>query len=80
MHLLRVMDELKKPAVVTDRLRRDYEDLKIYDRLSMKGGVRTILRMDEVAQTVNAYWNTDSNNSNNSADSNDEDSLVSVIS
>ena len=74
------MDELKKPAVVTDRLRRDYEDLKIYDRLSMKGGVRTILRMDDVAQTVHAYWNTDSNNSNNSADSNDEDSLVSVIS
>ena len=42
--------------------------------------VRTILRMDDVAQTVHAYWNTDSNNSNNSADSNDEDSLVSVIS
>ena len=37
------VQELRKPAVVTDRLRRDYEDLKSFDWILMKCGVRKIL-------------------------------------
>ena len=73
------LDELRKPATVTDRLRRDYQDLKVYDRKSMKGGIQRILKFPDVIKAVNEYWNSPSINSNKSADSNDEDdSLVSV--
>ena len=47
--------ELKKPAVVTDRLRRDYADLKSFDRISMKCGVRKILNLRQVVDSVNNY-------------------------
>ena len=50
------VQELKKPAVVTNRLRRDYDDLKLYDRVSMKAGVRKILTTAHVIQAVNTYW------------------------
>ena len=49
--------ELKKPAVVTDRLRRDYADLKNFDRISMKCGVRKILNLRQVVDAVNHYQN-----------------------
>ena len=73
--------ELKKPAVVTDRLRRDYGDLKTFDRISMKCGVRKILTSDEVVNAVNAYW-SDGYNPNASTSTsyanNEDDSLVSI--
>ena len=44
------LGELKRPAIVTDKLMRDYLDFKGYDRESMKGGVRSILQTKEVKQ------------------------------
>ena len=73
--------ELRKPAVVTDRLRRDYQDLKSFDRVSMKAGVRKILNTSEVIKAVNSYWNGGLDNMSNAVQSNnDDDSLVSTIS
>ena len=72
------VQELKKPAVVTDRLRRDYQDLKSFDRISMKSGVRKILGTVDVVKAVNDYW-CDGNYPDSSSllNSNDDDSLVS---
>ena len=42
--------------MVTDRLRRDYENLKQYNRISMKAGVRKILTTTHVIEAVNSYW------------------------
>ena len=72
------VEELKKPAVVTDRLRRDYLDLKCYDRISMKAGVRKILGLSEVIQAVNAYCSAEFNDLNAASNNNDDDSLVST--
>ena len=72
--------ELKKPAVVTDRLRRDYDDLRCYDRLSMKNGVRKILQIDDVVQAVNAYWSDGTSpNASNTFNNDDDSSLVSIV-
>ena len=73
------VQELRKPAVVTDRLHRDYEDLKCYGRISMKGGVRKILTMDEVIQALNAYWGDGTSPNATAAINNDDDSLVSIV-
>ena len=72
------VQELTKPAVVTDRLRRDYQDLKSFDRISMKSGVRKILGTVDVVKAVNDYWG-DGNSPDSSSllNSNDDDSLVS---
>ena len=72
--------ELRKPAVVTDRLHRDYGDLKTFDRTSMKCGVRKILTTDEVISAVNVYWSDGCipNTSINSYANNEDDSLVSI--
>ena len=69
--------ELRKPAVVTDRLRRDYHDLNSFDRVSMKCVVRKILSSSAVIQIVNAYWSDDCIPLSASTNSNDDDSLVS---
>ena len=71
------VEELKKPAVVTDRLRRDYHDLKSFDRISMKCQVRKILSSSETIQAVNAYWNDEFSQLNVTPSNNDDDSLVS---
>ena len=72
------VQELKKPAVVTDRLRRDYQDLKTFDRISMKSGVRKILGTIDVIKAVNDYWgNGKSPDSSSLLNNNDDDSLVS---
>ena len=74
------VQELKKPAVVTDRLRRDYDDLRCYDRLSMKNGVRKILQIDDVIEAVNAYWSDGTSPHATNAFNNDDDSsLVSIV-
>ena len=74
------VQELKKPAVVTDRLRRDYDDLRCYDRLSMKNGVRKILQIDDVVQAVNAYWSDGTSpNATNAFNNDDDSSLVSIV-
>ena len=72
------VQELTKPAVVTDRLRRDYQDLKSFDRISMKSGVRKILKSVDVIKAVNDYWG-DGNSPDSSSllNDNDDDSLVS---
>ena len=72
--------EVRKPAVVIDRLRRDYGDLKTFDRISMKCGVRKILTSDEVVNAVNAYWSDECtpNTSTTSYANNEDDSLVSI--
>ena len=71
------VQELRKPAVVTDRLRRDYHDLKSFDRISMKCGVRKILSSSETIQAVNAYWNDEFSPLNVTPSNNNDDSLVS---
>ena len=74
------VQELRKPAVVTDWLRRDYDDLRCYDRLSMKNGVRKILQIDDVIQAVNAYWSDGTSPNATTAINNDDDSsLVSIV-
>ena len=50
------LPELKKPAAVTDRLRRDYVDLMDYNRNSMKNGVRKILNSSSVIKAIYDYW------------------------
>ena len=49
------VQELKKSDVVTDRLRRDYHDLKVFGCVLMKAGVRKILSTMDVIQAVNEY-------------------------
>ena len=74
------VQELRKPVVVTDRLRRDYDDLRCYDRLSMKNGVRKILQIDDVIEAVNAYWSDGTSPHATNAFNNDDDSsLVSIV-
>ena len=48
--------ELRKPAQVTDRLRRDYDDLVQFERSSMKNGVRKILNSSNVIKAIYDYW------------------------
>ena len=48
--------ELRTPAKVVDKLRRDFLDLSGYNRASMKMGVRKILNLQEVVVSVNAHW------------------------
>ena len=69
--------ELKKPAVVTDRLRRDFDDLKGFDWVSMKCGVRRLLNAAEVIQAVSAYCNVGSSSNETATFNNDDGSLVS---
>ena len=69
--------KLKKPGVVTDRLHRDYEDLRSFDWILMKCGVRKILTLANVVQAVNAYWNGISSSNEGASVKNDDDSLVS---
>ena len=72
------VQELRKPAVVTDRLRRDYFDLQSFDRISMKCGVRKIMGHAYVIQAVNTYWSDECSDFNaSSSNNNDDDTLVS---
>ena len=74
------LQELRKPAVVTDRLRRDYADLAVFDRTSMKCGVRKILTTTQVVNAVNAYWGEEQSPKNAATGftANEDDSLVSM--
>ena len=47
---------LKKPAEVTDKLRRAFARLCVYNRDSMKGGVARLIKEDEVREAVVAYF------------------------
>ena len=73
------VEELRKPAVVTDRLRRDYDDLRQFDRVSMKAGIRKILTTSEVVKAVNAYWSGAVDDSTIGGCKNDEEVMVSNI-
>jgi hypothetical protein len=48
--------ELRTPAKVVDKLRRDFADLNEFNRNSMKLGIRKILNSQEVVQCVNQFW------------------------
>ena len=48
--------ELRTPAKVVDKLRRDFADLGLFNRNSMKLGVRKILQLQEVVTAVNGHW------------------------
>ena len=50
------VQELRTPAKVVDKLRRDFANLKEFNRNSMKIGVRKILQHQEVVQKVNQFW------------------------
>ena len=49
--------ELRKPAAVTDKIRRDFPDLQSFCRNSMKVGVRKLLVSQEVHVAVQKHWN-----------------------
>ena len=63
--------------MVTDRLRRDCQDLKVFDRVLMKAGVRKILSTIDVIKAVNEYWGGTNAATSSSFLHNDDDSLVS---
>ena len=48
--------ELRTPAKVVDKLRRDFGNLKEFNRNSMKIGIRKILNQKDVVQSVNQFW------------------------
>ena len=48
--------ELRTPAKVVDKLRRDFANLKEFNRNSMKIGIRKLLQQQEVVQKVNQFW------------------------
>ena len=50
------VQELRTPAKVVDKLRRDFANLKEFNRNSMKLAVRKILQHVEVVQKVNQFW------------------------
>ena len=62
--------------MITDRLRRDYQDLKVFDRVSMKADVRKILSTMDVIKAVNEYWGGANAATSSSFLHNDDDSLV----
>ena len=80
------VDELRKPAQVTDRLRLDNADLMAFDRNSMKNAVRRFLLTREVEEAVRTFWNdhtssvtaTGAVNGNNMHNSNSDDEIVCV--
>ena len=74
------LDELCKPAQVTDRLRRDFSDLKQYDRNSMKNAVRKMLQTNEIKGAVIQFWDGDGTNGLEGGDEASEDGLVSDVS
>ena len=47
---------LNKAASVTDKLRKAYKSLTLYDRNSMKGGIRRILMEDQIRLRVETYF------------------------
>ena len=67
--------ELRTPAKVVDKLRRDFADLTQYNRSSMKLGVRKILNLQEVVVAVNGHWGADVEASD---PNHDEDNIVST--
>ena len=73
------VQELRKTTVVTDRLHRDYQDLKSFDRVLVKCGVRKILTTIDVIQAVNNYWSGGISDGGTLSINNDNDSLVSDI-
>ena len=50
------VQELRTPAKVVDKLRRDFNDLGVFNRSSMKLGVRKILQLQEIVAAVNGHW------------------------
>ena len=69
--------ELRKPANVTDKLRRDYMDFKSYDRDSMRTNVRNILNQKEVRHAVAKFWGTLDGTEDSVGDSSDDEKIVS---
>jgi hypothetical protein len=55
-HRYITVHELRTPAKVVDKLRRDFDDLGEYNRNSMKLGVRKILNSQEVVSAINGQW------------------------
>ena len=69
---------LRKPAEVTDKLRRAHGRLLAYNRDSMKGGVGRLLKEDEVREIVVRFFeNTGTGGGGNEDDNEDEDDIVS---
>lgn len=56
------VSELRKPAQVVDKLRRDFPEYLEYDRNSMKTTVRKFLLSLEVETAVKKFWNSEDGN------------------
>ena len=70
---------LRKPAEVTDKLRRAHRRLLAYNRDSMKGGVGRLLKEDEVREfVVKFFWDQGTGEGGNEDDNDDEDDVVSM--
>ena len=68
---------LRKPAEVTDKLRKAHGRLAVYNRDYMKGGVARLLKEDEVREPVVRFF--ESQGANGTFDGSDnEDELVSL--
>ena len=72
------MAELKRPAMVTDKLRRDYLDFNSFDRDSMRQNVRNILNQKEVKTAVAGFWGATLPSTEDTVDdSSDDEKIVS---
>ena len=70
---------LRKPAEVTDKLRRAHGRLLAYSRDSMKGGVGRIIKEDEVREFVVKFFRDQgTGEGGNEDDNDDEDDVVSM--
>ena len=70
---------LRKPAEVTDKLRRAHGRLVAYNRDSMKGGVGRLLKEDEVREIVVRFFENQGTGGGGNEDNNDnEDDVVSM--
>ena len=66
---------LKKPAEVTDKLRKAHGRLVAYNRDSMKGGIARILKEDNIREAVVRFFE---NGGGMNDDANEDEDAVSV--
>ena len=68
---------MRRSAQVTDKLCRDYLDFAEFDRKSMHGGIRNILKLKEVKDAVTGFWGLNPSNGEKGDDTSDDEKMVS---
>ena len=74
------VEELNRPAPVTDRLRRNFPEMLAFDRNSMKAVVRKLLISKEIRDKVHNHWSSAAPGAPDSIGGNsDDDQVVSTV-